>query len=246
MKNIVKVFIQILKEFWIPFILSIVWVFYNIYDDEYRRIWEFKHIIGVFAPTFFLMSWMTGQFFRVKKQVTVESGLKTLEGKLQTMINELESKTQHLIGITTGGESFARFHIVNIENNKGTLIVIHNGIYPLYDVQATIIDLQKFRAIKEILSLSTLGYAQTTKSIGNLSPSQGLILGDWTIDGESEKAYNISITARNGIFTQLLRLKKNDGIWLLAAKVMDSSGKILHTAIDDKYPRNSIGEVEWE
>jgi len=76
-----KIFKQILKEFSVPLTLSVLWVFYNFYGKA--TLVTIKDIVNTFGPTFFLMSWMTGQFFRVKKQTNVEESLLSIESRLK-------------------------------------------------------------------------------------------------------------------------------------------------------------------
>ena len=65
-----KIIKQILKEFWIPLLGSIIWTVINYYNSE-KSVKDWTELVSIFAPAFFFLSWMTGQFFRVKKQTGV-------------------------------------------------------------------------------------------------------------------------------------------------------------------------------
>jgi hypothetical protein len=158
-----KIIKQIINEFWIPLILAILWVLYNIYGNDDSSQWNFQKIVNVFGPTFFLLSWMTGQFFRIKKQTKVEESFGTLESRFKELLDKVETKTEEMIGHVTGGNSFPWFQIAMIDNikDKGVLMAIHHGVHPLYDVTARIVDLQKFQKVKNNISLATFGFTDT-------------------------------------------------------------------------------------
>lgn len=243
-----KIFKQIIKEFWLPLLLSIAWVLYNIYETEDNKTWSVQKVVNVFGPTFFLLSWLTGQFFRVKKQTKVEDSFGTMEARFKELLSEVESKTNEMIGHISGGNSFPYFQIGTISNstNLGLLMAIHKGEHPLYDVNARIVDLQKFERIKQNLTLASIGSTETNIAVGNLIPSHASIIQQWHIENEPEQSYNIFSTARNGNFTQLLRLKKINGNWISASKVTNRENEILHEEIGTDYPRDDEGNVCWE
>ena len=131
-------------------------------------------------------------------------------------------------------------------SNQGVLMAIHQGNHPLYDVTARIVDLQKFEQVKSNMSLATFGYTDTNINIGNMIPSHASMVQKWKIESEPEQSYNIFFTARNGSFTQLLRLKKINGVWVSATKVTNRNNEILHEQIDENYPTEADGSVIWE
>ncbi|MCE9777564.1 hypothetical protein LZ645_21820 [Shewanella algae] len=239
---------QIVKEFWIPLSLSIMWVLYNIYGSESAEPWDIKKVVNVFGPTFFLLSWLTGQFFRVKKQSKVEDNFGLMEARFKELLNEVENKTNEMISHISGGNSFPYFQIGMLDPNTdtGVLMVIHKGEHPLYDVNSRIVDLQKFNQIKNNLSLGNMAYSDTNISVGNLIPSHASMLQNWKVENSPEQSYNIFFTARNGSFTQALRLKKINGKWLSATKITNKNNELLHEQIDDLFPTGADGEVEWD
>lgn len=242
-----KILKQIIKEFWIPLALSIIWVLYNIYGNSSDAEWNIQKTVNVFGPTFFLLSWLTGQFFRVKKQTKVEDSFGAMEVRFKELLDKVESKTEEMIGHISGGNSFPWLQIGMINSsNQGVLMAIHQGNHPLYNVTARIVDLQRFDQIKSNISLVTFGYADTNLNIGNMIPSHASMVQKWKIESEPEQSYNIFFTARNGSFTQLMRLKKINGVWASATKVTNRNNEILHEQIDEKYPTGADGNVIWE
>lgn len=172
--------------------LSIIWVFYNIYGNSSDTEWNIQKIINIFGPTFFLLSWLTGQFFRVKKQTKVEDSFGAMEARFKELINKVESKTEEMISHISGGNSFPWLQMgMTNGSNQCLLMAIHQGNHPLYDVTARIVDLQKFEQVKSNISLATFGYTDTKINIGNMIPSHAIMVQKWKIESEPEQFYNI-------------------------------------------------------
>lgn len=243
-----KVINQIFKEFWIPLTLSIFWVSYNIYGGSTDSKWDIQKVVNVFGPTFFLLSWLTGQFFRVKKQTKVESSFEAMEARFGELLDRVEKGTNEMIAHISGGDSFPwiLYGMPERSSDTGMLMAFHQGEHPLYDVAVRIVDLRKLKQILGNPSLASLAYADTNIKIGNMIPSHVQTIQPWTLENAPEHSYNIFISARNGNFTQFLRLKKINNSWTSATKIMNTNGKILHEDIDENYPRDPEGNVIWE
>ncbi|AQT58890.1 hypothetical protein [Cellvibrio sp. PSBB023] len=242
-----NIFKQIVKEFYIPLILSVSWVLYNIYGGSNGTEWTTQKVVNVFGPTFFLLSWLTGQFFRVKKQTRVENSFGAMESRFKELLEKVEAKTEEMIGHISGGNSFPWFQVSMIDNstNIGLLMAMHQGKHPLYDVSARIVDLNKFEQVKTKFSLATLGYTDTNINLGNMTSSNVRLVQQWKLESEPEQSYNIFFTARNGSFIQELRLKKIYGVWVSATKISNNDNVVLYEQIDKSYPKNSKGIVSW-
>lgn len=242
-----SIFKQIVKEFWIPLLLSIAWVLYNIYGNGSSEIWNIQKVVNIFGPTFFLLSWVTGQFFRVKKQTKVEDSFVKMETRFKELLNEVEKSTYQMICHITGGDSFPYFQIGMLDNKKntGVLMSIQEGEHPLYDVNARIVDLQKFEQVKNNLSLANMSYSDIYISIGNMIPSHARMIQPWKIHNEPTQSYNVFLTARNGNFTQLIRLNKINGAWISATKVIKTDDEVLYENVDNNFPRDVDGNVCW-
>jgi hypothetical protein len=240
--NILK---QILKEFTFPLILSILWTIYNIYGDENRGEWSVQKIVNTFGPTFFLLSWVTGQFFRVKKQTKVEDSFGRMEVRFNELMDKLEAKAEETIAHISGGDSYPwiQFGLVGAPNTWG-LIAMNQGNYPLYDVNIRITDLQQLAQANDPLSVSVAAIGKTVH-VGNMIPSQCNIVLTVDVKNISELTFNIFFTARNGLFTQLLRLKKINDSWTSAIQVMNKDGDTIRELVDELFPRDADGNVNW-
>ena len=64
---------QLLREFWLPLVLGAGWTFYDAYANPEHR--TAARIIPIFSASFFLLSWLSGQVVRVRRQARVEGGL---------------------------------------------------------------------------------------------------------------------------------------------------------------------------
>jgi hypothetical protein len=42
-----KIVTQIIKEFWLPLVLSILWVLYNIFSSEGSAEWDVKKVVNI-------------------------------------------------------------------------------------------------------------------------------------------------------------------------------------------------------
>ena len=158
---------------------------------------------------------------------------------------EIARLNQELANSMSGGDSFCYLGIspVNLKTNTGWFYVIHQGEYNLYDVHARIIDVEKLhQLVEEKLSLDQ---AETNISIGNLIPSLGGKLSQFTLGNGNTRSFNVTFTARNGFFKQLLWFKKIHGEWLYATKVTRGS-KVLYEQIDNEFPRTAMGDVKWD
>lgn len=199
-----NIVLQLLKEFWLPFFLSVLWVTYNVYSGS-GEAWDAKRVVNIFGPTFFLLSWVTGQFFRVKKQVKVEGSLGIMEKRLERLLEELETKTRDMIDHVSGGDSFPWIQVgmINAATDKGILMINHHGKHPLYDVGVRIVDLNKLRQMNDNFSLATMRITDTNINIGNLIPGHSSMAGEWQIAHAQEQDYNAFFTARNGTVASL-------------------------------------------
>ncbi|NHQ87360.1 hypothetical protein HA050_14685 [Iodobacter sp. HSC-16F04] len=207
-----NIVIRLLKEFWFPAAIAIVWTIYNVQTSSAP--WEFKTILNVFAPTFFLVSWATGQFFRVQKQAQVERNLISIEGRVETLVSRLEKHTQDFFGYTTGANSVAYFIPMLTGNNALELGLINKSTYPVFDVHAEVIDLDE-----PIDPDKGKLWTRYRFSRASLYPSK-IVMGAYHFDLSERQRLNINIfiqTRSLGLMQQLRVIKTEAGI-LIASR----------------------------
>lgn len=90
--NVLK---QLIKEFSLPLLVCICWAAIN-YSTSKGDDWSFTKIINIAAPTFFFVSWMTAQYFRVRKQEHVSSSLVSIESRVGNVLGKIEAQANEL------------------------------------------------------------------------------------------------------------------------------------------------------
>jgi len=232
---------QLIKEFWLPFTIAVVWSFINFYNKEYSSL-SFVNIINIFGPSFFLASWLSGQYFRVTRQAKVENNLEKIEKRANDILNKLEARTFLIFSQITGGDSYCYVCFTQNYLGENNLTILHQGQYPLYDLTVRIVDLDKFDESTD--SLERAHEYQKIFSIGTMLPNQSNNLCTITLSNqEISKRFNIFFSARNGMFQELLRLKNVNNEWVSAIKV--DRGKTLLESVSENFPKNGNEEVEW-
>ncbi len=168
------------------------------------------------------------------------------ERDLRLKSDEIAELNKEIVNLVTGGQSFCYLSIgsVNPDNNVGVLTVVHGGDHPIYDVNARIVDLQKFEKIKNDLTFDNWRSADTTIPIGNMIKKTASMIGKFPLGKADERGFNIFFSARNGLFVQVLRMKKVATKWVSATKV-ERDGKVLFEKADTDYPKDKEGNVVW-
>lgn len=157
-----KIITQLFKEFWIPLLLSLIWTAYGLVDQPYQT-WDGPKIVNGVFVTFFGLSFWFGQWNRVKKQLRVEEGLTGIESKVATMLDRLDEKTNHLIGHITGGDGYCA--VVGLGASLAALCNFRP--YTLFEVRATLIDLDLMAKNSQVTDPNSLYMGQTVE-IGTL------------------------------------------------------------------------------
>lgn len=167
------------------------------------------------------------------------------ERHLRGKSDQIAELNREIANIVTGGDSFCYVTIASLDpkTNRGILTVVHQGGHPIYDVSARIVDLQLSCQIKDY-SLPNLQKAETNLHIGNMTKETAVIISPFDLGSSSSRDFNIFFGARNGLFTQLLRLRKIDGKWTTAIKV-DKDGKTVFEKINDDFPKTKQDQVQW-
>ena len=231
-----KILIQLSKEFFLPFFCALFWTSYSAKEISFSNA---KDLGGTFSGSFFFISWLFSQWHRVSKQQKVEAGLTGIEINIRSMLKELDEKTADLIGYITGGDSLCHFMVSNpIQNNIGSLVAIHEGRHPLSDVQASIVDLDDSRGV--IVSRINI-------HVGDLIPAHAKMLPNTLNLGSGDsRRFNIFFTGKNGGFTQLFRFRRVGENWTYATKVGGKNNTNSFEKVDDSFPRNQDGSVDWD
>ncbi|CAK1722372.1 hypothetical protein F0248_02365 [Vibrio crassostreae] len=184
----------------------------------------------------------------ISKSELLEVKSLELDEKNNIIIDKAEviaSLNKELLNHTTGGDSFPVIDFPSIDPTKNSgMILIHNSSdkYMLYDLQVRISDFaSEFVKTNE----NPIGDDEIINA-GNIPAMTDYTGGVVTLNNAHSKNFKIFSQSRQGSFIQQLRLRKVNGIWRQAIKVVERrTNKILYTRIDPEYPVEHTGEVVW-
>ncbi|MBI3058746.1 MAG: hypothetical protein HYY81_05490 [Deltaproteobacteria bacterium] len=168
------------------------------------------------------------------------------ERQLREKSEEIAELNERTLNAVTGGDSFAyvAFARPSEQSNEGMLIVIHQGVNPLFDVYMRIVDLQTFAELGGDVTLNNFMHGSTQFQLGTLVAGHARTLGKFSLGTETKRSFNIFFAARNGGFSQLVRFVRVADRWRSAYRVK-RNGEVIHEKIDEEFPRNQAGAVEW-
>lgn len=151
--------------------------------------------------------------------------------------------------LLTGGDDFCYVIPEGTPRPPFPAIVLHEGEYPLYDVNMRVVDLSKFK----ILPNGAIA-GQTSLFLGDF-PVGPTALGplSYSFPAKGEKAsFNIFFSAKNGFWVENLRTRFVNGKWVSAYRVFRyrlTGGKLRPYTLFEKhdrgYPISKNGEPDW-
>ena len=174
-----------------------------------------------------------------------------MEGWTTSKRGETAEIHKQIASSITGGASFA--YIVptffDPTHNSPMLTLVHRGEYPLYDLTVRILDMATFdNMVRQNNSYSDKLREEVQSSISNIAPNQTSMLKTVQL-GSDPLRWNLFFSARNGFFTELLRVRRVGNEWKTALKVIrtpsSSKEQLLFERIDSGYPLSKNGHVEW-
>ncbi|QKY07985.1 hypothetical protein [Janthinobacterium lividum] len=253
----IKIFIQLLKEFSLPFILAATWTFYSLRMNEITIVTA----ITIFGPAFFLTSWLVGQIFRVKKQVGVEKSLGDVEERMETLTTKLEgvegrlesmtaglvsveqrlvklaesleNNVRVLVGHLNGGDSFCYLRPSQDMSKKRSWMLQHCGQFPMQKIHIRLVDIADLsKRIEENFSYDEI-------SIGSI-----LILKSIPNNNEEHQNINVFFQSRNGRHHQEIRFAKVDGEELWAFRVSRDYETLLQV-LPENFPLGDEEKKDW-
>jgi hypothetical protein len=236
-----KTVLQLVKEFWAPFFVSSAWTIYVALGPKV----EVKDVISNFGSSFFLASWMTGQVFRVRKQVGMEASLEHLQIRLGRMIDELNDKALWTINHITGGDSYCHAQpVIPAFSSLPIEWEVQNcGSFPMYEVMVRITDLD-FKAKSSYFFFP--GTTEFETSLGEI-PCDSTRSFTWGLLGrEASRSFTITFDSRNGRVIQDVRFKRINGEIELAYRIT-RYGEVLNV-LEEDIPmsfRDEHGEFDW-
>ncbi len=238
---------QLLKEFWLPAVVASAWGLVS-YHLSRSDVPPWISVVKDVSTCFFLISWATSQYFRVKKQTKTESDLAGILLQLKDVLRNIEEASAHATALSTGGDSYCYVELSNLSSttNRGLFSVNHVGAYTLYDVVVRVCDTDELTRIANTKDSISLTDATKEVELGTVYVGGMSALRYWNLeDGPSPRRYNCHFLARNGGWTQMMQVAKLENRWVTATKVYLPGGGTFEKAFDD-YPRNPDGSVVWD
>ncbi len=228
-----KTALQLIKEFSIPLVVSIVWTAYVLWGKEVTV----QSIGANFGGAFFFVSWMTGQFFRVRKQAGVESSLSAVEERIHGITDRLERSTKELVGHITGGGGAIYIKVLMHSDGDTEWMALHQGFepYTMYNVSVRILDEELF---------ASGAHQDNYFEIGDMSLGTGRKVYSTNLGDGDFRRFFVYIIARNGHVTQNILFRRVNGDWVKASRV-ESPHRPVFIEVDDGFPRDIRGEVDW-
>jgi hypothetical protein len=224
-----KIAARLLKEFWLPALLATVWTTYNVRTAG--AVWHFKTILNIFGPTFFLISWATGQFFRVQKQAHVEQNLTSIEGRVENLVTRLEKHTRDFLGYATGADSIAYFLPMITAPGIVELGLENLSDYPVFDIYAEVIDLDE-----PIDPQNGKFWTRHGFSLESLYPKK-IRMGAYRFDLRNRERLNINVfiqTRTQGLNQQFRIVKTADS---MAIAIKTTAGeKVIERVVPKNFP----------
>lgn len=243
---------QLVREMGIPFLIAAGWTVYSLMAAPPKR--NVVDATTIFGGSFFLACWAFAQWFRVKKQQAVESGLGGIVKKQEALVAALTEATERLEGHASGGKSFGWLMLVQSREGAIRDITAHvEGAYPLIDAKASVLDLAK--ASLGIEELRRTGNIQdffkhhVTFNCGTLQPTLAIIQRP-VVPCDTNRPllrFKVEWTARNGRWTQYVELKRNGNRYDFFTAVQRDDDWVFENPQRDSIPKRPDGkpDVFW-
>lgn len=179
-----------------------------------------------------------------------------LQESLLSQSATLSRLAQQSIKSTVGGDSFChmKFEGASLERGRPSPWFFQSGQYPLYDINATIINVVALRSVSGNRGLPLLDVPQAARTmirVGDIGVDLGRVMFGTVIpfSGGADQYFRINYSARNGTWNQILRLHLVAGKWSMATQVSRKEGKdekVIYQEVEASYPRTRAGQIDWE
>lgn len=246
------VLLQLLREMGIPFVIAAGWTIYSLVVTPAKR--TLVDAITVFGGSFFLVCWAFAQWFRVKKQQAVESGLGGIIKKQEALVAALTAATDRLAGHASGGKSVGWLLMTHPRDGVIRDITAHvEGDYPLLDARASVIDLDKGGAgleeFKRTGDIQDFFKHHVKFNCGMLQPTLAIIQRE-VVPCDTTKPlmrFRVDWTARNGTWSQFVQLKRNGQKYEFYTAIQRDGEWVYENPTRDTIPKRPDGspDVFW-
>lgn len=170
--------------------------------------------------------------------------------ELKTQLRGLRDEVGSTKKAVTGGDNFP-YVMIDAGRDSAVLLIVNAGDLPLYDVSFRMWDPADYGSSAEpSRSLEEFAARSIIREVGNLTPRGARSLGAITLPNSDSKIYKVTLRARNGGFTERIMLRKVDGVWKRAVRLLSGDvnpgESILYEFVDPGFPRDPTGKIQWE
>lgn len=225
----IKITKQLGKEFWFQTLLALGW---GLYSVPIGPNFDWIMFLQNFVPALFLISWFTGQFVRVKRQIGVEQ-------RLEALLAKLEEQMVNLVGYATGGSAYPT--VVPVLSNNGIdCLVMNDCEFPVFDVAIRYLDFDEEYVIDPGNPFQDFGHIVRIGDLHAHKATNRPVMS-FNMDNRSQLRVNFFISSRSTQSTnELWVARKEDGRLSIAQKVT-VEGKVVEEKIPDDFPELGDG-----
>lgn len=243
---------QLLREMGFPFLIAAGWTIYSLVVTPAKR--NVVDATTVFGGSFFLACWAFAQWFRVKKQQAVESGLGGIVKKQEALVTALVEATERLEGHASGGKSVGWLMLTNPHDGAiRDITALVDGAYTLIDAKASVLDLAKaslgLEEFQRTGNIQDFFKHHIRFDCGTLQPTLAIIQRPVVPCDTTQPLirFRVEWTARNGSWTQYVELKRNGNRYDFFTAVERDGDWVFENPQRDSIPKRSDGkpDVFW-
>jgi len=210
---------------------------YGTHDKRTRWFKRLRRLLYCVA----VLSLLLGLVITVNDEIAKREEIASLKGELTAIRDGVHRMTDAV----TGGESLPYVNIVG-----GRVMLINEGSTPLYDISLRMWDPSDYADVKSSTEFWALEPQVLKLAIPNMAPNIAQEVAQIQLPAKPVKTFQISINARNGIFTEQLVMRQVDNMWRTAYRVFrgaeqSPSARVLER-VDRMFPRNAQGEPQWD
>jgi len=205
--------------------------------------------------------------------VTAQNQQEAFNRELANKSEEISKKSDKIAELTSenafmssGGDSFCYLAFIFNGDAPNTPIlgVVHEGKYPLQNVHVVITDMEHYNAtlpnIPKGRSNATPSTAEELDKFDEMNvlfevpflgpPGTTMRLRPrWKLPDRDQITYSIQIYTQFQTFHQHLKLRRVDGRWTIAFRVIkpvpDKEPLVLREDVPKNFPRDQSGKVSW-
>ena len=192
-----------------------------------------------------------GVFLAAVQQSEVQRQLAAKNAEIAQKSEEIAQKSEEIAnlnnriaGLVTGGDGFCYLWLTEIDSRKNfaTLSSFQQGEFPIYDVDARIVDLQQLRQKKGSFTLDNFLAGQIFLNLGTMRVDGiKMLSSNFPLSQSDKRDFNVFFTARNGAYMQFLRLRRVQHEWRQAARVIVDE-KVVFEKVDKDFPKD---QLDW-